>query len=212
MSKTFLAILALVVVIGLAAVAFVATMVDGDGVTRTSGDGEQTAAVELVGESIGPMPEGLAVTDPTTDPAAGVAAPELTGTTFGGEEITIGGDGRAKAVYFLAHWCSHCREEVPVVQRLIDDGQVPDGLDLYAVSTAVDDGQPNFPPQAWLDGEGFAPTTIRDDADLSAFLGFGGQGFPYVVYLDGDNRVVARSTGNLPPETIAALWELTAGS
>ncbi|MEL7208024.1 MAG: TlpA disulfide reductase family protein, partial [Actinomycetota bacterium] len=138
--------------------------------------------------------------------------PTLQATDFEGNVVTIGADGRPKAIYFLAHWCPHCQDEVPVIQQLIDDGAKPDALDVYAVSTAVDAGRGNYPPQSWLDGEGFEPVVVRDDDTAAAFAGFGGSAFPYVVYLDGDHRVVARAAGNVGAEATTELWELTAAT
>ncbi|MDH3680555.1 MAG: TlpA family protein disulfide reductase [Acidimicrobiia bacterium] len=203
-SRGFLLIVAAIVVVGLLAVAVVATNRDGDAT------GEQTAIVEVDGVALVELPPDVQITDVASDPAAGTVAPTLAGTDFGGTEVSIAPDGRPKVVYFLAHWCPHCQEEVPVVQQLIDDGQVPDGLDLYAVSTAVDAGRSNYPPEGWLADEGFTPLTLRDDTASAAFRAYGGSGFPYVVYLDGDNRVLARSAGNLPADAILSLWASTA--
>lgn len=204
-NKLFIAAIAAIAVLGLLAVAIVATARDGT-------TAEQTAAVQLVGDRLTQLPDQARITDPSTDPEAGRQAPTLTATDFEGDEVVIGDDGRPKAIYFLAHWCPHCQEEVPVLQDLIDGGRVPDGLDIYAVSTAVDVSRGNHPPEAWLEREGFSPPTVRDDASGSAFTAFGGTGFPYAVYLDADNQVVARSAGNLPPDAIVALWDLAAGS
>lgn len=194
------------VALGLLAVAFVVANRGGGSETA-----EQTATVETAGDALVAMPSGVQVSDLTNDPAAGTVAPTLTATDFAGDEVTIGPDGRGKVVYFLAHWCPHCQEEVPAVQELIDAGEVPDGFDVYAVSTAVDAGRGNFPPQAWLEDENFTAVTVRDDADASAYQAFGGSGFPYAVYLDGENRVVARSAGNLPADATLSLWASAAG-
>lgn len=200
-----------IVVLGLAAVAyFASTRTGGESTASRATDGAETAAVTTEGEPLTRLPEDVRVSDETSDPDFGQVAPTLTGTGFDGGEVTIGADGSPKVVYFLAHWCSHCQAEVPLVQQLIEDGRVPEGLDIYGVSTAVDSGQGNYPPSAWLDREGFGPTVVRDDADSSGYVAFGGGGFPYVVYLDGENRVVARSSGSLDADTIEQLWGLTA--
>ena len=203
-NRGFALVVVAIIMLGVLAVAFLVADRGSD-----EANPEQTAPIETIGDALVAMPAGVSVTDLTNDPAAGTVAPTLIATDFEGNEVTIEADGQAKAIYFLAHWCSHCQAEVPVVQQLIDDGQVPEGLDLYAVSTAVESGQGNYPPQSWLSGEGFEPTTVRDDATGSAFQAFGGSGFPYVVYLDGENKVVARSAGNMPGDAIVSLWEST---
>ncbi|MEM7340463.1 MAG: thioredoxin fold domain-containing protein [Actinomycetota bacterium] len=205
-NRLFIGAVAAIVVIGLALVAVVASS-GGDDVETAA---EQTAAVELQGNALSPLPDGVNLGTADTDPMVGTQAPVLTALDFAGNEVTIDADGRPKAVYFLAHWCPHCQEEVKVVQQLIDDGQLPDGLDLYAVSTAVDQGAGNYPPEAWLIDEGFEPTTVRDDEASTAFQAFGGSGFPYVVSLDGDHNVLARTAGGLDAATMAAFWGNTA--
>lgn len=195
-----------IVIVGFLVVALLATS-GGDG-----SDGESTATVEIVGAALSSMPANLTISDATNDPAAGSAAPTLTGTSFNGDEVVIEADGRPKVVYFIAHWCPHCQDEIPVIQELLDEGVAPDGLDIYAVSTGVDASRGNYPPGVWLDREGFEPIVIRDDESHSAFNAFGGSAFPYVVYLDADNNVVARSAGSLDKATIAALWDTTASA
>lgn len=209
-SKGFMLAIGAILVVGLAAVAFFVTN-RGEG-AATAEAGEQTADIEISGEGLTPMPAGVSLTDAGSDPSVGQVAPALTGTGFDGSEITIEADGTPKVIYFLAHWCPHCQREVPQVQSLIDAGRVPDGLDIYAVSTAVDRGRGNFPVSTWLEEEGFTPPTMRDNASSSALVAYGNGGFPYAVYLDGDNRVIARSSGELGADTIAQLWAATAGA
>ena len=207
-SKGFILAIAAIVVVGLAAVAFfVSTRGEG---AATAEAGEQTAPIEVSGEALAPMPAGVNLTGPDSDPSFGAVAPTLTGTTFDDEEVTITADGTPKAIYFLAHWCPHCQAEVPLVQGLIDAGRVPEGFEIYGVSTAVDRGRGNFPASTWLEEEGFTPTVIRDDELSSALGAYGNGGFPYVVYLDGENRVLARSAGELGGEAIAQIWAATA--
>lgn len=212
-SKGFIMIVAAVMVLGLA---IVAVLVSTRGEGKVSAEaGEQTAAVELEGDKLAAMPPNIGITGPDTDPAYGQVAPKLTGTAFTYDDqrdVTIEADGKPKVVYFIAHWCPHCQQEVPVIQSLIDQGQVPDGLDIYAVSTSVDAGRGNFPVSTWLTDEGFTPPVIRDDENSSALFGYGSGGFPYAVYLDGDNKVLARSSGELGADAILQMWQVTAAA
>ncbi len=180
--------------------------VGGGGATA----GAATAPVVVEGEPLADMPD--VVVTGADDPAAGSVAPTLRGTDFDGNPVTIGADGRAKVVYFLAHWCPHCQAEVPLIQELIDGGQKPDNVDIYAVSTSVKPAQGNYPPATWLDRVGFSPVTMRDDGANSAVLAYGAGGFPYAVYLDSQNRVIARSAGELGKEGIAQMWAATSGA
>ncbi len=171
-----------------------------------SSEGETvTAEVTIEGEAL------PAWTSDGEDAAVGQVAPEITGTDMNGEPAAIKADGRAKAIYFIAHWCRHCQDEVPVVADLIEKGEQPAELDIYAISTDVRGNQGNFPPSEWLEKEGFQPPTISDNGDNDALASYGSGPFPYVVYLDADHKVVARSAGQLSPDEIVDMWTKTAG-
>lgn len=148
-----------------------------------------TAPVEVDGE---PLP---AVGGGSDDPAVGELAPTLSGTSVDGEPMEIRpGDGPT-IVMFLAHWCPHCQNEVPVVVDWLDDGRLPDDVDLVAVSTAVSEPRGNFPPSEWLESEGWTVPTLADDDASTALQAYGLGSFPYFVALDADGRVVARVVG-----------------
>lgn len=206
-SRMFILGIVGVVVLGLAVVAFVASGRDAGPAAA-----DQTAAVQIDGAPLASMESGFQIIDAVGQSAVGSVAPTLTGTSYDGSDVVIEPDGNPKVVYFLAHWCPHCQREVPAIMDLIEGGALPDGLDVYAVSTAVDSGSPNFPPSAWLESEGVAFPVLRDDADSSALMAYGPSGFPYAVYLDGENRVVAQSAGELDPVETEALWQATAAA
>ena len=137
--------------------------------------------------------------------AAGLTAPDVLGQNYDGTEVTITNDGTAKAIVFLAHWCSHCQAEVPRVQEWLDNGGGVDGVDLYSVSTAAGSGQPNYPASAWLQREGWTVPVIVDDDANSVLNAYGAGGFPYWVFLNADGTVAARTAGEL---TVAQLEEI----
>src|SRR5690606_27987735 len=141
------------------------------------GNGDAPAAVAndtpatVEGNPLPALPEA------GSDPAVGAAMPVLSGTTLSGDDVTIPAPGRPTMIVFLAHWCPHCQAEVPVVQRWVDEGGLPEGVDLVAVSTAADERRPNYPPAAWLDREGWtAPTLV--DGDGAAATASGVSAFP----------------------------------
>ena len=171
--------------------------------------GEQFAPVAITGASLEAMPQQIPVTEPGNDASIGVVAPEIVGTGFDGAPVTVTADGTAKMVMFVAHWCPHCQREIPVVKDLIDQGLVPDGLEIVVVSTAVRDGDPNFPPQAWLEDEQWPGPVLRDSPEFEALFAFGAGGFPYTVYLDSEHRVVTRTAGEIPADVMQQLWLAT---
>lgn len=183
-----------------------------DGSDASGEPAAQIAEVQVVGASLDPMPAQIPVTESSNDPAVGQIAPDVIGTDFDGTPVTITADGTPRVIMFVAHWCPHCQREIPAVKALIDDGAVPEGLEIVVVSTAVREGDPNYPPQAWLENESWPGPVLRDSAEFDALFAFGAGGFPFTVYLDSAHRVVARSAGELPEDIIRQIWLATAES
>ena len=174
--------------------------------------GESTTAVTLEevagtptisGEPLAPPPE-----DPTTDPAIGSPAPVVEGAGFEGEEVTIGDGGNGELVMFVASWCPACQEELPQVVDWMAAGGLPEGVDLTAVATGLDEARPNWPPQDWLEEEGFTGDVLVDDAEGSVAGAYGLTGTPYWVVLDDEGEVVLRFAGIVDAAQLDDLAEL----
>lgn len=142
------------------------------------------------------------------DPAIGMVAPTVSGTDWEGNEFTIGPDGRAKIVVLLAHWCPHCQADVPVVQSWIDRGGLPDDVDLYGVTVLANSLRPEFPPQDWLESEGWTSPTIMDSEDGEVALAYGLSATPWYVILDGENRNLGRISGAVGEAGLIAMVEI----
>lgn len=209
------------VVLVIAAVVFVWPSGDdgGDGAGADTGAAaaanaeQETASLAISGEDLPTLEESESGAS-GADEAIGMAVPALRGETFDGSEVAIdGADGRPKMVVFLAHWCPNCQQEVPVVQEWIDDGAVPEGLDLYSVSTAVDSSRPNYPPSNWLSGEGWEPPVLLDNDAADAASAWGLPGYPYFVFVDADGNVWHRGSGQIPRAELERLsTELMSGA
>ncbi len=184
------------------AVALVAAVVFGTGGGPSSFD---PGSPEVTGTAL-PRP------GPGFDPAAGMEAPVVRGADFDGAPVAIERDGVARGIVFLAHWCPHCRVEVPRVQSWLDSGGGVAGTDLVAVATAFDDTQANYPPNDWLEREGWTPPVIVDDADSSVYRTYGAGGFPYWVFVAGDGTVVSRTEGELTIDELTFHLERAAAS
>lgn len=169
-------------------------------------------AVQIDGDSLPDSVVNGMSFDPAADPAIGVLAPSFTGPQFGGEPLTFEPNGSPKILLFVAHWCPHCQREVPQIVDLVEQGFLPDDVQIYAVSTAVDESRGNYPPQAWLNEERWTFPVIQDDEAYQLFSTFGGTGFPYAVYLNSDHEVVGRATGSMEPDGTLAVWEWLEGS
>ena len=161
--------------------------------------------VAVIGESLPALP------DSGDDPAVGMRAPLLVAENFDGVSMSVNpaADGPTWLI-FLAHWCPHCNDEIPVINTLRDEGRIPDGVDVVAVSTAVSPDRPNFPPGQWLEDRDWSYPAIADGIDTGretfiAADAYGVSGFPFSVLVDGDGTVVKRWSGERDPDDIVAM-------
>lgn len=186
----------LVVAVGLAVALF------GGGDDESS----STAGADLA--AFGPVSvEGDALPEFTQtegDPAQGLTAPVVEGESPDGLPSQIGGTGQPTMVAFLAHWCPHCQAELPILVDLEAEGAF-EGMQTVAVLTGTNPDAPNYPPAEWLIDEGWPGDVLVDDESAQAAAAWGLAGYPYLVFLDADGNVVARTSGELPAEDVAAL-------
>jgi cytochrome c biogenesis protein CcmG, thiol:disulfide interchange protein DsbE len=172
-----------------------------------SGDSDTDDAPEETGDVTPPTIEGSALPrllGTEADQALGQAAPIVHGVGIYGEETVVPQSDRPAILLFLAHWCPHCRAEVPVVQEWLADGRLPADVDLVGVLSHIDPARPNYPPSVWLEREGWsAPTVFDPQSDAAVFYGL--ESFPLWVAVDADGRVLTRYTGRLSPDQIDQL-------
>ena len=144
------------------------------------------------------------------DPARGTLAPEIQSVDFAGDPAGILNDGTPKLILFLAHWCPHCQREVPALQSWIDTNGVPEGVDFVSVATSITEVRPNYPPNSWLEREGWTQRVVVDDATSTIGGVYGLSSFPYYVLVDGSGVIVQRISGEQDPETVGVLLEALA--
>ena len=184
-------------IVGLGLIVWLAFSIAGDpGQDESIGFGEITvdgAPLPIYGDST------------TADPAVGMAAPTVTGTDWNDVVTTIEPDGRPKILTFLAHWCPHCQAEVPVIVDWVEAGGLGDDVDMYGVTVLTNRLQGNWPPQDWLEEEGWTLPTIMDDEESSAVTAYGLRGTPFYVVLDGENNVIGRYSGEVGQAGLEAM-------
>lgn len=206
-TKLYLGVGAAVVVVILVVLAIVLTGGSGGG-SADEGSGAHAAAnaereqapITVTGDPLASYPDSDTVlANPAMDPAVGQTPPKLEGVSFDSSPMVIDpADGRAKVIIFLAHWCPHCQNEVPRIQKWIDEGKQPDDVDVYAVSTSVNSDRVNYPPSKWILRENFTPPVMLDGADSPAAQAYSLPGFPYFVALNADGTVSQRGSGEVP--------------
>ena len=164
-----------------------------------SSSAAETQPVTIDGSALPvPPPSGA-------DPAVGQTPPTLHGFSFDGSPIDITPGGRAKMVVFLAHWCPHCNNEIPVLQSWAAAGGVPPDLDIIGVSTAVSAQRENYPPSEWLKAKQWTWPVLADSAASDAAAAYGVAGFPTFAIVGADGQVKVRSSGELSVEQLDAL-------
>jgi len=142
--------------------------------------------------------------DALAEDSVGDAAPLVRADALLGEgEQVLPADGQATMIVFLAHWCSHCNAEVPVVVDWLGAEALPDGVEVVAVATAIDPTLPNYPPDTWLrERDWVSPTLV--DADGSIAASYGVTGYPQWVFVDADG-IVRGSAGRQTAEQLSLI-------
>ncbi len=186
-------------VVGLVVLAVAAVAAGGLGSGDETTDRRAYGAVTLTGESLPPFAAG------ETDGAVGMSAPTLQGDDY----TFTPGQGPAVLV-FLAHWCPHCRNEVPVIQSIVSEGLVPAGVTVVGVATSTNSTQANFPPGAWLEREGWTSPLVFDDQSNTAGQAFGVTSFPFWVVVGADGAVTGRLAGEIGRDAILQLLDAAA--
>jgi thiol-disulfide isomerase/thioredoxin len=187
-------VLGLIAAALIVSVAVAASSSDGGGSTAV---GDETAPVELRGDALPPF------ADP--DEAVGRVVPAISAQTLGGDRVELLADGTARLFGFFAHWCPHCQAEVPRVVAWLGENQLPEGLEVIAVSTGVEPTADNYPPSAWFDREQWPAPVLLDDADSSLATAFGLTSYPFWVATNGAGEVTARAAGELTTQQFEAL-------
>lgn len=197
-----------VVVVGL----FVWAIMSG-GATSSGGGSYEVEAfgdVEVDGDAL-PILDPANVGIAELDPAAGLPAPVVTSTDFDGVASSVGDSGEPQLLVFLAHWCPHCQAEVPrLVDQMAGTSSI-DGVQVVGIATSSNATRTNFPPAAWLDGEGWTGGLLMDDSDASALRAYGLGSFPAWAAVNADGTVAARATGELTPDQVSQLAGIAAG-
>lgn len=191
---------------GIVAFVIVAAMVAffavGGNKVETAAGVEQTRPVTITGTSLPELGSG-------TDNAIGQLIPEVTGASFDGAPVSIAHDGRAKLVLFVAHWCPHCQAEVPRLVSLAKNGQIA-GVDVIGIPTSTTNQAPNYPPSAWLAREKWPFPVLLDTAKGKAGQAYGLSAFPYFVFVDASGKVVGRTSGEIQPAQVEAIFDALA--
>jgi thiol-disulfide isomerase/thioredoxin len=193
-------------VVAIAAIIAIALAGGGDSNKADTSGLEQIQPVEVSGTA-------LPTYDQTgsTDPAVGMTIPTVTGKSFDGTPVTIQPTGSPQLLMFVAHWCPHCQREVPLVSDWMKKGGLPAGVQLTTVATGTSSDAPNYPPSAWLEKNDWPSPIMADSANSDAATAFGLASYPYFVFVDGDGKVVGRTSGEITTDQLETTLQQLAG-
>jgi len=133
------------------------------------------------------------------EPAAKMMAPVISGADLNGNSISSNNNSPT-ILLFLAHWCGHCQNEVKEIQDWVNNNGKPDGVEIFSVLTSVNSSQPNYPPDKWLNSEGWSFPSFTDNEMSGVSQHFGVRGFPFWVLIDQNGQVVTRLSGSYTQE------------
>ncbi len=139
---------------------------------------------------------------PEEDSEVGQIIPTFIANDFEGISHTVAPQGKPYMLVFVAHWCPHCRAEVPKIIQLSDNDELPKDVELIAIATGTNDEKPNYPPSEWLDDEGWPGLKIADTKSFTLASKFGLTGYPYIIYVGADGKISSRTAGEQDEQTI----------
>lgn|GEM_PF-267251 len=147
-----------------------------------------------------------ALRDGQADTAIGLMIPEITGTDFAGNTVSITANGRAKMIVALAHWCPYCNDELPIVRDWYAAG-IPGDVEVISLHVYSDPSRPHFPPADWLRENQWNVPLIADDESRTLVAALGIPAVPFWLVVGADGKVLERATGLVQAtvlDTIAA--------
>jgi hypothetical protein len=80
------------------------------------------------------------------------------------------------------------------------------GISFYGVVSAITPEGDNYPPSDWLRRENWPFPAFLDDADNQIAKTLGVTAFPFYVFVDANNNVVLRLSGDLTDAQLRALF------
>jgi thiol-disulfide isomerase/thioredoxin len=127
--------------------------------------------------------------------AVGGAAPAFTLGAVGSDEQVSLEQFRGKVVLidFWATWCPPCRKQMPEVQKLADDDELDETLQILSVNT--DDGGNDRQQRVstYLDDNGYSFTTLIDDGRVAS--SYGVTHLPTLVVIDPHGELAHVESG-----------------
>jgi hypothetical protein len=211
--KTWLIPIVVIIVIGVAVtIAIVASGGGDDEPDSVALDELSPEEIDATGEYGTVEISGTPLPPFEGEPSVGLVAPTFTTDTVDGERMTVGPAEDVRVIGFFVHSCPHCQREVSRVSGWLRTNEVPDGVEVLAVSTLAQPDRDNWPPSAWFFREGWSTPVLLDDEIGTIAAGYGMTSFPYWVVVDEDMNVITQAVGEMSDEQFAELLAVAAAN
>lgn len=136
-------------------------------------------------------------------------APSISGQDmYTGRQVSLAEmKGKPTLVTAWAHWCPHCQKELPIIQQL--SKEEAGNFNFLTVSTSAG-SQPASAqyatPATLMQTQGITMPSLRDDGTKGA-QALGVEGFPTLLMIDADGKVVGKASGELPKDQLLSFMQ-----
>lgn len=140
---------------------------------------------------------------PAQNTSTAVMAPDFTLPDMDGKEVRLS-DQRGKRVLinFWTTWCGYCKEEMPLIQRLHQQGKAKNWQVLTINITSTE--QSSQKVKSYIDSNGFTfPVLLDQKGSVTALYGV--KGIPASFILNESGEVVRTKVGPFSENEIADL-------
>ena len=212
-SRGWLIPIIVIIVLGVAAtIAIIATSGGDDEPESVALDELSPDEIDATGEYGVVEMDGAPLPPFEGEPSVGLPAPAFTTDSLDGDRVTVEESDNVRIIGFFVHTCPHCQREVSRVSGWLRLNELPENVELLAVSTLARPEGENWPPSAWFFREGFSETVLLDDAEGTIAAHYGMTSFPYWVVIDEEMKVITQHVGELDDAQLEEIFAVASAS
>ncbi len=137
-------------------------------------------------------------TSPQGGSSSGVQAPDFSGLTLDGEQVSLAGyAGKPLVLVFMASWCGPCREEAPEIDLFYEQNRER----VAVLGVAVNDDEADI--RALMADNGWTfPVMLDVNRAADAY---GVSAIPTTVIIDAEGQIAQRLVGGTTAAKLSSL-------